>query len=90
MILYWCIKSSRYVWQDYIKTVNTVAGLETLEKFELGLEEVWERECSRDSDIDKVSLTNRSCHLAAFTKTFKLGLEEPRGTECSSDSDVTE
>ena len=29
--------------QDYIKTVDTTAGLETLKEFELGLEEVWER-----------------------------------------------
>ena len=26
-----------------------------LEEFELGLEEVWKRECSGDSDVDKVS-----------------------------------
>ena len=49
--------------QDYIKTVDTAARLETLEELKLGLE-VWERECSSDSDVDEVSLTNRSCHLA--------------------------
>ena len=38
--------------------------MKTLEVFELELEEVWERECSSDSDVDKVSITNRSCHLA--------------------------
>ena len=53
------------IWQDYIKTVDTATGLETVEEFELGLEEVWERECSSDSDVDKISLINRSCHLAA-------------------------
>ena len=26
---------------DYFKTVDTTTGLETLEEFELGLEEVW-------------------------------------------------
>ena len=36
-----------------------------LEEFELGLEEVWERECNSDSGVDKVSLMNRSCHFAA-------------------------
>ena len=72
-------------------------GLEALEEFELGLEEVWERKCSSDSEVDEVSLMNGSCHLAAgsvsivaFTKSFKLGLEEPRESECSSDSDATE
>ena len=35
-----------------------------LKEFELGLEEVWERECSSDSDVDKVSLMNKSYHLA--------------------------
>ena len=46
--------------------IATSTGLETLEQCELGLEEVWERECSSDSDVEEVSLTtNRSCHLAA-------------------------
>ena len=52
------------IWQDCIKAITTTTGLEMLEGFELGLEEVWERECTSDSDVDKVSLTNRSCHLA--------------------------
>ena len=38
--------------------------LETLKEFELGLEKVWERECSSDSDVDEVLLMNRSCHFA--------------------------
>ena len=62
-------------WQDYIKTVDTAAGLEMLEEFELGLEEVWERECSSDSDVDKVLLTNRSCHFAAGTASSRLHKE---------------
>ena len=67
-----CINIGGCTWQDYIKTVDIVAGLETLEEFELGLEEVWERECNSDSDADKVSLMNRSCHLAAglFSSRF--------------------
>ena len=52
------------IWWDCIKAITTTTGLEMLEGFELGLEEVWERECTSDSDVDKVSLTNRSCHLA--------------------------
>ena len=51
--------------KDYLKTIDTAAELEMLEEFEFGLEEVWEREYSSDSDVDEVSLTNRSCHLTA-------------------------
>ena len=51
--------------QDYVKTVDTTAGLETLEEFELRLKEVWKKECSSDSDVDEVLLMNRSCHLTA-------------------------
>ena len=50
-------------------------------KFKLGLE-VWENECSSDSDVDEVSLMNRKAvtsplvqSVVAFTKSFKLGLE---------------
>ena len=66
---HWC------TWQDNIKIVDTANGLETLEKFELGLEEVWERECSSDSDVDEVSLTNRSCYLAAGSVSSHLHKE---------------
>ena len=38
-MLYYCIKNDGRTWQDYIITVDTAAGLETLHKFELGLEE---------------------------------------------------
>ena len=60
---------------QYIKTIDTAAGLETLEEFEFGLEEVWERECSSDSDVDKVSLMYRSCHLAAGSVSSHLHKE---------------
>ena len=46
------------------KTFDTAAGLEMLKEFELGLEEVWERECRSNNDVDE-ALTNRSCYLAA-------------------------
>ena len=36
-----------------------------LKEFELGLKEVWERGCSSNSNVDEVSLMNRSCHLTA-------------------------
>ena len=58
-----------------IKTINTTAGLEKPKEFELGLEEVWERECSSDSNVDKVSLTNRSCHLATGSVSSRLHKE---------------
>ena len=64
-MLYWRIKNGGCTRQDCIKTVDTAAMLETLEEFELGLEKVWEREYSSDSDVDEVSLTNRSCYLTA-------------------------
>ena len=56
----------------YITTVDTAARLEMLKEFELGFKEVWERECSRDSDVDKVLLTNRSCHLATGSVSNRL------------------
>ena len=43
-----------------------------LEQFELGLEEVWKRECSADSDVDEVSLANRSCHLTTGSVSSRL------------------
>ena len=61
-------------WQDYIKTIDTAAGLEMLEEFEFGLE-VWERECSSNSDVDKVLFTNRSCHVAAGSFSSRLHKE---------------
>ena len=48
----------------HLKNLNLAAGLETVQEFEFRLEKVWEIECSSDSDVDEVSLTNRSCHLA--------------------------
>ena len=57
------------------KTVDTATGLEMLKEFKLGLEEVWERECSSDSDIDDISLTKRSCHLAAGSVNSHLHKE---------------
>ena len=44
------------------KNLNLAAGLETVKEFEFRLE-IWETKCSSDSDVDEVSLTNRSCHL---------------------------
>ena len=94
--LYQHIKNGGFTWQDYIKTIDTTARLETLEEFELGLEEVWERECSSDSDVDEVSIMNRRSHFSTgavssyLHKEFKLGLEEPSESDCSSDSDTTE
>ena len=58
--------------QDNIETIDTAAGLEKFEEFELGLEEVWERECSSDSDVDEVLLTNRSCHLTTVDSLIKF------------------
>ena len=52
-----------------------IYGLKMLEEFELGLEEVWESECSSDSDVDQVSLTNRSCHLATGSVSSHLHKE---------------
>ena len=49
--------------------------LESFEEFELGLEEVWERECSSDSDVDGGLLTNRGCHLAAGSVSSRLHKE---------------
>ena len=62
-------------WKDYIKTIDTATGLETVEEFELGLEEVWERKCSSDSGVDEVSLINRSCYLAAGSVSSRLHKE---------------
>ena len=45
------------------------------EEFELGLEEVWERECSSNSDVDEVLLMKRSCYLAAGSVTSQLHKE---------------
>ena len=45
------------------KHLNLATGLETVKEFEFRLEELWETECSSDSDVDEVSLTNGSCHL---------------------------
>ena len=59
----------------YITTVDTAARLEMLKEFELGFKEVWERECSRDSDVDKVLLTNRSCHLTTGSVSNRLHKE---------------
>ena len=64
-MLYYCIKNGGCTWQDYIKTVDTAAGLEMLEEFEFGLEEVWEREYRSNNDVDEVSLMNRSCYPTA-------------------------
>ena len=72
-------KNGRYTWQDYIKTIDTAAGLETLEEFKFGLEEVWEKECSSDSDVDEVLLMNKTVtsplvqSVVTFIKSFKLG-----------------
>ena len=63
------------MWQDYIKIVDIATGLETFEEFELGLEEVWERECSSNSYVDEVLLTNRSCHLTAGSVSSRLHKE---------------
>ena len=64
-----------HTWQDYIKTVDTATRLETVEEFELGLEEVWERKCSSNSNVDKVSLINRSCHLTAGSVSSRFHKE---------------
>ena len=48
------LKNSGFIWQGYVKTIDTSARLETFKEFELGLEEVWERECSNDSNVDEV------------------------------------
>ena len=67
-----------------------------LEEFEVGLEEVWERECRSNNDVDEVSLKTEAVTLllvqsvVASTKSFKLRLEEPCESKCSSDSDATE
>ena len=45
-------------------TLKPLIPLETLKEFQIGIEEVWKRECSSDSDLHEVSLMNRSCHLA--------------------------
>ena len=57
------------------KTIDTVAGLEMLKEFELGLEEVWERECRSNNDVDEFSLMNRSCYLAAGSVSIYLHKE---------------
>ena len=51
------------------------AGLETLEEFELGLEEVYERECNSDSDVNEISLMNRNYHLATGSVSIRLHKE---------------
>ena len=67
------IKNGGCTLQNYIKIVNNSAGLGMLEVCELGLEEVWERECNSDSDVDEVLLTmNRSCHLATGSVSSHL------------------
>ena len=71
----WQVADGRCTWQDYNKIVDTAFGLEKLKEFDLGLEEVWERECSSDSDVDKVSLTNRSCHLTTSSVSSRLHKE---------------
>ena len=65
----WC------TWKDYTETVDTAAGLEMREEFKLGLEEVWERECSSGSDVDEVLLMNRRCHLAPGSVSSHLHKE---------------
>ena len=70
--LYQSIKNGGCTWQDYTKTVNTATELEMLV---LGLEEVWETECSSDSDADEVSLMNRRCHFSTGSVSSHLHKE---------------
>ena len=48
-----------------LKPFILLLGWKCSKSFELGLEEVWEREYRSNNDVDEASLMNRSCYLTA-------------------------